>query len=679
MMDLNQRGGEPVPPASPAGPRAAGGGLPPRPRRGWRRPRRKGAAFAALSALAVALPMAALTAPAAAAADLAPGHSAPAGAPVSSGPQTFSNPVFQPDLPDPSVIQDRRTGVWYAYGTTDNWTKSASSLHIMPIVKSRNLVNWTFVRNTFSPPGTTPAPGSPTQPAWTGNPYLWAPEVHFIDGRYVMYYTASGTAAGGSAIGVATSSSPAGPWHDSGGPIIGPIANSSGGYNSVIDPHEIATHAGQRYLYYGSFTGGLYVVPLQANGLKVQPGSTPVQVGAPGLFEGTDVVWHRGYYYLFASSGGCCSGPSSGYEEVVSRSRSPLGPFTDKLGVPLTKGGASVILAANGNNFVGPGGVTAFQDGPGNWWMVLHVIQQQNPYLGSGATRRPLALEPIEWGPGGWPAVNDGRGVTDGPQPSPSATMHRRPAPAGPDPLNQVPVPGQPLPAYSQKFDTTALGPQWSWVNEDSANWSLSSTPGTLTIDGQPGQFYQTDHSGQNVLLEKAPSGNFIAETKVALNPARNFQQAGLLLWQNDNTWMKLVAESNAGNDTTEWGKQTDVTSSDAGFNCGAAYPANTCPVYGSSFLEVPGFSPAARAAGGNGTWAYLRIVREGNLVTAYTSLNGRSWTPGATYNLTGFSPAQPLQIGLMATGAGPDPIPAHFASVQVYRPSGATQPAAGS
>jgi arabinan endo-1,5-alpha-L-arabinosidase len=677
MMDLTQHGDKYVVPAAQADSRTAPGSLPRRLRRPWYRSRRKRAGLAVLSALAMALPAAALTPSPAVADSSGAGRSAPAAA--ARGSSTFSNPVFQPDLPDPSIIQDRRTGVWYAFGTTDSWTKSASSLHIMPIVESRNLVNWTFVRNTFSPPGTTPAPGSPTQPAWTGNPYLWAPEVHFIDGRYVMYYTASGTAAGGSAIGVATASSPAGPWHDSGGPIIGPIANSSGGYNSVIDPDEIATPGGQRYLYYGSFTGGLYVVPLESEGLKVRPGAIPVQVGAAGLFEGTNVVRHDGYYYLFASSGGCCSGPSSGYEEVVSRSRSPLGPFTDKLGVPLTKGGASVILAANGDDFVGPGGVTAFQDGPGNWWMVLHVIQQQDPYLGSGATRRPLALEPIEWGAGGWPAIHDGRGVTDGPQPSPSATAHRRPAHAGTDPLDRVPTPGKALPAYSEKFDTSTLGPQWSWLNEDPANWSLRSDPGTLTIDGQPGQFYQTDHSGQNVLLEKAPSGNFIAETKVALNPVHNFQQAGLVLWQNDDTWLKLVAESNAGNDTTEWAKQTNVTSPDAGFNCGSAYPANTCPVYSSGFLEVPGFSPAARAAGGNGTWAYLRIVREGNRVTAYTSLNGRAWTAGATYNLTGFSPAQPLRIGLMATGAGPDPILAHFASVQVSRPSCATQPAAGS
>lgn len=623
------------------------------------------AATAAAAALAFGLPAA--------------GGGMPASAAVAaSTAATFTNPVFTPDLPDPSIIQDRATGVWYAFGTTDDWTSSPSSLHIMPILSSRNLVNWTFVRNTFSPPGTASAPGSPTQPAWTGGPYLWAPEVHYIDGQYVMYYTASSTAVGGSAIGVATASSPAGPWHDSGGPLIAPEPDPQGGYYSVIDPDEIVTPGGQRYLYYGSFTGGIYVVPLEADGLAVRPGSTPVHIAAGGLFEGSDVIEHDGYYYLLASSGGCCSGPTSGYEEVVGRSSSPLGPFTDKLGVPMLDGGVSVIMAANGNGFVGPGGVTTFQDDAGKWWMVLHVIPQSDPYLGSGATRRPLALEPVEWGPGGWPEINDGRGVTAGPQPAPSAVDRAHGGPQPPDPLLRVPVPGPELASYSSDFDGTTLGSQWSWVNEDSADWSLSSDPGTLTIDGQSGQFYETEHAGQNVLLEKAPSGNFVAETRVALNPDENYQQAGLVLWQNDDTWMKLMAESNAGNDVTEWGKQVDVTSPYTGFNCGSAYPADTCPNYGSGFLEVPGFSPAARAAGGDGTWTWLRIVREGSKVTAYTSLNGRSWTPGATYNLVGFSASQPLQVGVMATAAGAaDPIPAHFSYVHVYRVSGKTQPAA--
>jgi arabinan endo-1,5-alpha-L-arabinosidase len=579
---------------------------------------------------------------------------------------TFANPVFAPDLPDPSIIQDAATGTWYAYGTTDYWTSDASSLHIMPILESRDLTRWTFVRDVFSPAGSTPAAGSPDQPAWTGNPFLWAPEVHLIDGRYVMYYTASGTAAGGSAIGVATASSPAGPWHDSGGPLIAPQADPQGGYYSVIDPDEITATGGQRYLYYGSFNFGIHVVELTADGLAVKPGAVPAEVAAPGFYEGTNVVYHGGYYYLLASSGDCCgAGPNGGYEEVAGRSRSPLGPFTDKLGVPLTKGGISVVMADNGDDFVGPGGITTFTDG-GQWWLVLHVIPQGSPYLSSGATARPLAIEPVEWGGDGWPVINGGRGVTSGPQPAPGSA---HPVPPGPDPLEQVPAPGEPLPAYSQDFDAAGLGTQWSWVNEDAANWSLTSDPGTLTIDGQDGQFYETDHTGQNVLLEQAPSGDFIAETKVALDPTESYQQAGLVLWQDDDTWLRLTAESNSGSDATEWAKQTDVTSPYTGFSCGAAYPAQTCPVYGSAFLEVPGFSPGARAAGGNGTWTWLRIVKKGDSATAYTSLDGRHWAPGATYNLAGFDGKAALKIGVLATAAGaPDPIPAHFAYVDVYR-----------
>jgi arabinan endo-1,5-alpha-L-arabinosidase len=587
---------------------------------------------------------------------------------------TFSNPVFTPDLPDPSIIRDPATGTWYAYGTTDDWTSDPSSLHILPIVESRNLTDWTFVRNTFSPAGSTPAPDSPTQPAWTGSPFLWAPEVHIIGGKYVMYYAASDTPAGGMAIGVATASNPAGPWHDSGGPLIPAEADPQGGYYDIIDPDEITATDGQRYLYYGSFNFGIHVIQLTADGLAVKPGSTPVEVAAPGLYEGANVVYHDGYYYLFASSGNCCAGPSGGYEEVVGRSRSPLGPFTDELGVSLLKDGISVVMADNGDDFVGPGGVTTFQDGS-QWWMVLHVAQQDSPYLSSGATARPLAIEPVEWGSGGWPVINGGRGVTEGSQPAPGSAD---PAPPGPDPLQQVPVPGTLLGAYSQDFDTSQLGGQWSWVNEDAANWSLSSQPGTLTIDGQAGQFYETEHTGQNVLLEQAPKGNFVAETKVALNPTESFQQAGMVLWQDDDTWLRLTAESNSGNDTTEWAKQTDVTSSYTGFNCGSGYPANTCPVYGSAFLEVPGFSPGASAVGGNKTWTWLRIVKTGDTATAYTSLNGRNWTPGATYNLDGFSASGPLQIGILATAAGAaDPIPAHFAYVHVYRLSGTTQRAA--
>ena len=342
---------------------------------------------------------------------------------------TYANPVFQPDLPDPSVVLDKATREWYAFGTTDYWTQRTSSLHILPILRSRDLVHWTFVRDTFSAPGEAPAPSSPTEPAWAGSVSLWAPEVHYIHGQYVMYYTASNTATGGSTIGIATASSPAGPWQGPGGPMVAPRPASQGGYLSTIDPGEIHGPDGQRYLYYGSFAGGVWGVALEPDGLTVRPGSRPVQVAASGRYEGTSVVHHDGYYYLFASSGACCVAPNSGYEEVVGRSRSPLGPFVDRLGIPLTRGGGTVVLAANGTSFAGAGGGTAFEDGAGRYWLIFHVIPEQAPYLPSGATAGRAALEPIEWGHHGWPAINHGQGAVKGAQPSPQA-LDRLPAEA---------------------------------------------------------------------------------------------------------------------------------------------------------------------------------------------------------------------------------------------------------
>lgn len=593
---------------------------------------------------------------------------ATAGSPAGPRSPAFTEPVFKPTFADPSVFRDPATGRYYAYGTTDQWTSSPSSLHIMPILESADLVHWRFVHDTFRPAGSAPVADEPPQPAWTGGAGLWAPEVHRIGGRYVMYYTASNTTAGGSAIGVATAASPTGPWQDSGAPVVAPRPDGNGGYYWTFDPNEIRTPSGQRYLYYGSFYGGTYVVPLQSSGLAVEPGAKPVQVGANGRFEGTFVVRRRGFYYMFASSGNCCAGPNTGYSVFVGRARSPLGPFTDRLGIPMTAGGGTLVLAANGNDWVGPGGNSLVQDPAGGYWMAFHAISQQTPYLPSGANARPMLLAPVEWR-GGWPAANGGQGVPAGPLPAPPTRPGQpEPVPTGPDPLTTPVQPGALLPGYSQDFNTGSLSPQWSWIREDPSHWSLSTDPGTLTIDAVNGDLYQTNNTAQNVLTERAPAGDFLVQAKLALRPDQNYEQAGLLFYQDDDHYLKLAAEYNSGTDETEWAKETDVTSPYTGFGCGSAYPANTCPVYGSGFAEVPGFSPAARAAGGNGTWTWLRLARRGDLVTAYTSIDGHRWQPGATYNLAGFDPAKPIRIGLLAVTAGaPTTLPVHFAYVHVY------------
>ena len=47
-------------------------------------------------------------------------------------------------------------------------------------------------------------------------------------------------------------------------------------------------------------------------------------------YEGANVVYKDGYYYLFVSATNCCNGALTGYSVFVGRSTSPFGPFVDR-------------------------------------------------------------------------------------------------------------------------------------------------------------------------------------------------------------------------------------------------------------------------------------------------------------------------------------------------------------
>jgi len=60
--------------------------------------------------------------------------------------------------------------------------------------------------------------------------------------------------------------------------------------------------------------------------------------------------------------------------------------------------------------------------------------------------------------------------------------------------------------------------------------------------------------------------------------------------------------------------------------------------------------------------------VKLGNRVTAYTRLNGRTWTKGTTFKLNGFSLPRPLSIGVYANAPNNGvSVPAHSAYVRVF------------
>ena len=106
---------------------------------------------------------------------------------------------------DPTIIYSQTVGDnhWYMYCTTDplndsDKTGNDFNFHLIPMLSSVDLVHWTYRGDVFS-----------ARPSWVATTAgLWAPEIQFLNGQYYLYYTASDTALGGSAIGVATSTSP---------------------------------------------------------------------------------------------------------------------------------------------------------------------------------------------------------------------------------------------------------------------------------------------------------------------------------------------------------------------------------------------------------------------------------------------------------------------------------------
>ena len=164
-----------------------------------------------------------------------------------SGDSTYINPVFTPVLADPSIVE--YNGYFYAYGTEDDWG-SEGGYHLVPVIRSKDLVNWEFVRDAFD-----------VKPNWKEGG-IWAPDVTLINGQFVMYYSFSLWGDPNPGIGVATSPTPEGPYTD-----LGKLFDSDEiGVANSIDAFYIENN-GNKYLFWGSFQG-IYSIRLGADGIS---------------------------------------------------------------------------------------------------------------------------------------------------------------------------------------------------------------------------------------------------------------------------------------------------------------------------------------------------------------------------------------------------------------------------
>ncbi|WP_245996826.1 family 43 glycosylhydrolase [Streptomyces armeniacus] len=201
------------------------------------------------------------------------------------------------------------------------------------------------------------------------------------------------------------------------------------------------------------------------------------------------------------------------------------------------------------------------------------------------------------------------------------------------------PEPGALLPEYSDEFDGAAVpgtGPDspWSWVRGRAPGTAM--TGGALSWPTQNAELsLNTDTA--SVLTRDAPKGDHTVETKIDFAPDQPAQQAGILLYENDDRYVKNVHSvlplshlDGAYTHVSEFGKEGERPTTTP------PTPVANAPMFGG---------PTARTM-----WlrlAYHRDTARGeHEVRASTSRDGEHWVPNGVWTL----PAKgDLKIGLAA------------------------------
>ncbi len=305
---------------------------------------------------------------------------------------TYLNPVLGRDFPDPAVMRDA-DGWFYAYATQSHL---GDRIFNIQVARSRDLVSWEHLGDAL-----------PEKPRWASTKQvLWAPHVvHDADlRRYVMYYSAEPDRSEGKCLAVATADFPAGPFTDSGDPLL------CGERFEHIDPMSFDDpRTGKRLLYWGSAGKPIRARELSTDRLGFAPGSRAVDLiladparAYSRLVEGAWVIYRSGTYYLFYSGDRCC-GQNANYALMVARAGDALGPF-ELLGTPILE--SSAEWRAPGHNSI-------ITDDEGSDWILYHAMHE--------APLRLMLLDRIVYRDG-WPRVDGGQ---------PSNTPRERPAISG--------------------------------------------------------------------------------------------------------------------------------------------------------------------------------------------------------------------------------------------------------
>lgn len=119
--------------------------------------------------------------------------------------------------------------------------------------------------------------------------------------------------------------------------------------------------------------------------------------------------------------------------------------------------------------------------------------------------------------------------------------------PAAADPKQADPVKEGFRDDFIGKYDKA-----WQIINENAENISLTKQPGMLTITTERGSIWRNINSPKNLFLIDNPlkvKTDFVMTTRIfGVDPHANYQQAGLICFDDLDNYLKFVLEFDSGN-----------------------------------------------------------------------------------------------------------------------------------
>ena len=404
-----------------------------------------------------------------------------------NGDGTYKNPILYADYSDPDVI---RTG--------DDFYLVASSFNAapgLPILHSKDLVNWTIIGHVFK----QQIPKDVFSKPQHGNG-VWAPSIRYHEGEFFIFYPDPDFG-----IYMTKAKHPAGPWSE---PVL--IKEAKG----WIDPCPLWDDDGKAYLVSAlaaSRSGVKSIIVVS----RMSPDGTKLLDDGAMVFDGHDkhptvegpkFYKRNGYYYIFAPAGGVEEGL-----QLVLRSKQIYGPYEER-----------IVLAQGTTPINGPHQGAWVDTQTGEDWFIH--------FQDKGAYGRIVHLQPMKW-IADWPMI----GVdSDGDGTGQPVLRHKKPNVGKPWPAT--------TPQESDEFVGNEIGAQWQWQANPGTHWAFPAGAfGFLRMFNLPlPEGFRNFWDVPNLLLQKFPAPEFTATTKITFTPRTDDEETGLIVMGLDYAYVSV-------------------------------------------------------------------------------------------------------------------------------------------